>query len=284
MPPKSYHCHCASYACAGEVWQRRTIAKHVSVDRTRAEELLALAAARGADGKQRPRLPDALEKALAWGERCFDKSNEVEGAFPLVSCRGRCRAWAVVGLAAIARGQGCFRRRTAENRHRQSLTFSFPLLASRPPRPDPVSSSSLMNADALARAGSRYGGYPPHAYDHLPIGGPASSSAATAGKRPPHRRPIIHAIGGGGEPYARDGSAAGGSYHSHAHHRRRFTLENADEVDRLAAHRRHSRGGRRRSTDNDHDVGGSGSDESESSSAGEDVPGRVGRTSFSLPS
>lgn len=77
MPPKSYHCYCASYACAGEVWQRRTIAKHVSVDRSRAEELLALAAGRP-DGK-RPRLPEALEKALEWGERCFERSNEVDG-------------------------------------------------------------------------------------------------------------------------------------------------------------------------------------------------------------
>lgn len=83
MPPKSYHCHCASYACAGEVWQRRTIAKHVSVDRARAAELLASPAPAVAGGGKRPRLPDALEKALEWGGRCFDRSNEVEGAFPL---------------------------------------------------------------------------------------------------------------------------------------------------------------------------------------------------------
>jgi hypothetical protein len=69
MTPKSYRCYCSSYACQGQIWQRRTIMKHRLADLARCDEFRGL-------GQQ---IPKALLESLEWGKRCFDQQYEVRG-------------------------------------------------------------------------------------------------------------------------------------------------------------------------------------------------------------
>lgn len=69
MTPKSYRCYCSSYACQGQIWQRRTIMKHRLADLARCEEFRAV----------RQQVPKALLESLEWGKRCFDQQYEVRG-------------------------------------------------------------------------------------------------------------------------------------------------------------------------------------------------------------